>query len=77
MRGLREKELPGVAPIMWGDGKKIVGAAPEGEKDGIRNGENLCGRLLIFYGMSSAWFLRERGKRYLRMFGKREMCISK
>jgi hypothetical protein len=41
MKGQREKELPGVAAMGWGDGKKIAGTVREEIPVGIRNGENL------------------------------------
>ncbi len=77
MRGQREKELPGAVLTGWEDGKRIVGAVRGVNLDGIRNGENLCGRLSISYGMNSVRSLGKKGKRYFRMFGKREMGISK
>jgi hypothetical protein len=39
-RAQAEKELPGVVLMGWGDGKRIADAAPEGDPNGIKNGEN-------------------------------------
>ena len=48
MKGRRGRALPGVVPTAWGDGKRIVGAAPGENPDGIKNGENPLREALDF-----------------------------